>query len=400
MIGAAGPSLSASRRRPQSNPGTSGSRNPGSRRIGDTRISTLNLSPGSRVLSIRPLRPALPRGRPSARRANSMSNPGYLVVPASALIDLLAGRTSGGSFPAGNLGLLHGHGMSGAGLLGQQSLGLGGVGQSGAGFMGQPRGIRQGGARLLGQQYLGLRGAGQSALVSPPMTSSQLLNALGITRPGALGIRGGNGIGLRRRGGLLASTPMISGVPAGLSLLGRQGVRAANLIAALRRAGVSSANLRGNQQPSLRNAGISLDGANNIIIQDTGADSNLDGPGLVIDGPGGTITIRGSLFGGAGAVEAEEFETEEGATPKPKISTSTAPPNQNTGSGSPIISVVGGNGQQQVISFDGSSGTLVIGDKTPSGAKIPGNATFILNSNSNHGNSVKTTTQSSLIRDF
>ena len=318
-------------------------RAPTSRRIGNTRISSIRISPGSRVLSIRPLKPPAPRRQAPTRGpgfslgSSSGRNPGYLVIPASTLINLLASRSSSGSFPNANLGVLSGHGI------GMQP----GFGMSYGGVLGA-------------QLPLVLGGQGQSInpAVVPPFSANPLLNALGIAgNGGVVGVAGGIPI-----------------VPSGVSFLGSQSRQAANLTAALGGRNTPSANLLSNELPVSRTPAVDLNGAKNIIIQDTGTAAGTQGNGLVISGTDGTITIQGNLFSGKrGGGEVEEFEAEEVTTGSPANAKSGAT-KQNTGTGS-------GSSKSQTITIDSSNGgTFTIGDKTPNGMLIPGNATFILNS--------------------
>ena len=328
------------------------------------------------------------RGRFAGGRSATGRGPGYLVMPANALIQFLASQSTGtGAFPTTTAGLIGGHGagiqpglgLAGSGLIGGGLGLLGGSGQLGLG-LGR---LGQGGLGLgrIGQTGLGLgrlgrgglTGFGHGAGIGQPLSYNPLLSALG----------------LGSTGGMTSASPIVAQGPSGITFLGSQASLIANLVNALTGVtGVPAVSLFGNQG-AVTHAPMTTNSANSIIIHDnTGGVGGSQGTGLLIGGPSGSITIQGNLLtGGQPAIEPEEVETEEtaaraaaAAAAKKSNTVVSGGSAQKSASNSQSIVVGGAGGKSQTITIGGAGGTFSIGGKTPGGVQLPANATFILNS--------------------
>ena len=229
-------------------------------------------------------------------------NPGYLVIPASALMQFLASRSRGGVFPYYNPGF---QGISPAGV------------------------------------HPGVRG-----IFRPPRQRLFGLPAVGSVQ-GFGRVIDGAGPSYN----IVPIGPTLTGSPPGY--FGAPGTIARSQVPGF---SISSINSLNNQ----RSLPGQIANGNNIIIQEAGSMPGQPGGSIVIGANGGTITIRG--FGGGGGGEQEEFEFEE-MNKKTKDKKVESSAKNTTAVEKPIVLSTGG-AKPQTIVIGGAGGTFTIGDKT------------------------------------
>ena len=290
------------------------------------------------------------------RAVSSGRGSGYLVIPASALIQFLASRTRDGGFPNSFPG------TSGTHSAGMQ-LGVGGsVRPSGA----RPMSLPQVGAVQGFRRVIGGTGPGYNIVpIGQPLSRGPLLNVLGIAG----------------HGGVAAASPVILSSPAGVAFLGRPPGYFAGLPGTITGSRVPtisapSIDLLNNQGHTAGASGTNGNGSSSIIIQDAGSTSGQQGGSIVIGGSGGTITIKGNFIQGGlpPPIEPEEIEN-EGKHKKNKNRNSGSSAKNSTAVNKPIVLRTGG-AKSQTIVIGSAGGTFTIGDQASGG----GNATFILDS--------------------